>query len=89
MMTWEKVIVVGDFLDKSEKDNMKKEACENCDVSFISRDEIKRQEKYQCGLETTVYDEEGNSHTVEHDSVAKHSGDEEMKWIAQIIFSNL
>lgn len=84
-----RIMVVGDFWDKSEKDSMKKEACEKCGVSFVSLDEIKGKEKYQCGLGTTVYDEEGNPHVVEHDGVAMHPGDEGMKWIAEKILTDL
>lgn len=84
-----KVIVVGDFWDKSEKDAMMAEACKNCGVIFVSLDEIKSNEKYQCGLGTTAYDENGNPHIVEHGGVAKHPGDEGMKWIAQMILLGL
>ena len=44
--------------------------------------QIKGKDKYYCGMETTVYDSEGNPHTVEHSGVARHPGDEGMKWIA-------
>ena len=80
-----KVLVVGDFWDKERKDEMKQKACEETGVEFISLDEIKGLEEYQCGMDTTVYDSDGNSHTVEHSGVADHPGDLGMKWIADII----
>lgn len=79
------VLVIGDFWDKEQKDEMKQQACEETGVKFISLDEIKGLEECQCGMNTTVYDSEGNPHTVEHDGVAKHPGDAGMKWIADRI----
>ena len=55
----------------------------------MSLDEIKGKEKYQCCLGTTVYDEKGNPHKVEHECVAKNPGDEGMKWIAEKILTDL
>ena len=80
-----RVLVIGDFWDKEQKDEMKQQACEETGVKFISLDEIKGIEQYQCGMDTTVYDSEGNLHTVEHSGVAKHPGDTGMKWIADQI----
>lgn len=79
------VLVIGDFWDKEQKDAMKQQACEATGVDFISLDEIKGLEEYQCGMNTTVFDSEGNPHTVEHSGVAKHPGDAGMKWIADRI----
>ena len=83
------IIVVGDFWDKSEKEGMKKEACEACGVTFVSLDEIKNNEQYQCGLGTTVYDENSNPHIVKHDSVVRHPSNGGMKWIAESIFEEV
>lgn len=79
------ILVIGDFWDKELKDEMKQKACDETRVEFISLDEIKGLEEYQCGMDTTVYDSEGNPHTVEHAGVADHPGDEGMKWIADRI----
>ena len=64
---------------------MKQQACEATGVEFISLDEVKGLEEYQCGMGITVYDSEGNPHTVEHDGVADHPGNAGMKWIAEKI----
>lgn len=80
-----RLLVIGDFWDKEQKDEMKHKACEETGGEFISLDEIKGSEEYQCGMDTTVYDSEGNPHTVEHSGVAKHPGDIGMKWIADKI----
>ena len=79
------ILVIGDFGDKEQKDEMKQKASEENGVEFISLDEIKGSEEYQCGMDTTVYDSEGNPHTVEHAGVADHPGDLGMKWIADRI----
>ena len=79
------LLVIGDFWDKGQKDNMKQQACEETEVKYISLDEIKAMDQYQCGMKTTVYDSDGNPHTVEHSGVARHPGDAGMKWIADQI----
>ncbi len=79
------ILVIGDFWNKEQKDEMKQQACEATGVEFISLDEIKGSEEYQCGMDTTVYDSDGGPHTVEHAGVAKHPGDIGMKWIADKI----
>ena len=76
-----RLLVIGDFWDKKQKDAMKQKACEKTKVEFISLDIIKGLKKYQCGMGTTVYDNNGNPHTVEHAGVANHPGDAGMKWI--------
>lgn len=79
------ILVIGDFWNKEQKDEMKRKACEETGVEFISLDEIKGLEEYQCGMDTTVYDSDGGPHTVEHAGVADHPGDLGMKWIADRI----
>lgn len=81
------LLVIGDFWDKEQKDEMKQQACEATGVDFISLDEIKGLEEYQCGMNTTVFDSDGNPHTVEHSGLAKHPGDTGMKWIADRILA--
>ena len=73
------ILVIGDFGNKEQKDEMKQQACEATGVEFISLVEIKELEEYQCGMDTTVYDSDGGSHTVEHAGVAYHPSDLGMK----------
>lgn len=80
-----RLLVIGHFWDKEQKDEMKRKVCEETGVEFISLDEIKGLEVYQCGMDTTVYDSDGGPHTVEHAGVAGHPGDLGMKWIADRI----
>lgn len=84
-----KIMVIGDFWDISTKDSMKLEAANNTNVEFISLNEIKNDPDYQCGMGTIVFDEEGNSHVVEHADVAKHPGDNGMQYIANAIIVHL
>lgn len=42
------VLVIGDFWDKEQKDEMKQQACEETGVKYISLDEIIGLEQYQC-----------------------------------------
>ncbi len=85
------IIVIGDFWDDNEKDDMKKQACKSTDenISFISLNAIKGKTEYQCGLGTTVYDEKDNPHIVEHEGVARHPNDMAMKWIAERILEEI
>ena len=83
------VYIIGDFWDISEKELMKVQAARNTGVPYLSLDKIKDNPKYQCGIGTIVYDGDGNKHTVEHDGVAIHPGDEGMKYIADLIIEKL
>lgn len=83
------VLVIGDFWDQEQKDEMKQQACEETGVQFISLNEIKGLEQYQCGMGTIVFDNDSNPHTVEHLGVAGHPGDEGMKWIAEKIIEEV
>lgn len=83
------IIIVGDFWNYQERDIMKKEAADSCNVKYVNLDEIKDNSEYQCGLGTVVYDTEGNGHTVEHDGVAKHPNDKGMLYIANAIINSI
>jgi uncharacterized repeat protein (TIGR02543 family) len=79
------ILVIDDFWDNDKKESLKKEACSNTNVIFLSLDDIKGKEEYQCGLGTVVYDPEGGGHVVEHNGVAVHPGNKGMRYIADII----
>lgn len=80
------IVVIGDFWEVSHRDSMKEDACEACGIDFVSLEEIKEKGTYRCGIGTTVFGEDGNPHTVEHEGVANHPGDEAMMWIAKRVF---
>lgn len=80
------IVVIGDFWEVRHRDSMKEYACEVCGVDFVSLDEIKEKGTYRCGIGTIVFGEDGNPHTVEHEGVANHPGDEAMMWIAKRVF---
>lgn len=84
-----RIVVIGDFWDENEKDHMKQTVCKRYGIPFVDLSEIKNQEKYQCGLGTTVYDKDGNSRIVEHAGVAQHPNDEAMQWIAQKVYETV
>ncbi len=83
------VIVIGDFWENGNRDEMKREAAEKCSVKYISLNEIKDKKDYMCGIGTVVFDEAGEAHTVEHSGVASHPNDEAMKYIAERIIENI
>lgn len=58
-------------------------------VTYISLDEIKNNASYEVGLSATVYGDDGSSHTVEHNGVARHLGDNGMEYIANAILNVL
>lgn len=79
------IIVVGDFWSLEDRDTMKREVADECNIKYVSLDEVKDNAEYQCELGSVVYDAEGNKHTVDHDGVAKHPSDKGMLYIANTI----
>lgn len=45
--------------------------------------EIRGNRDYQAGLGISVYDADGNEHTIEHDGIAAHPGDLGMEYYAK------
>lgn len=76
------IIVIDDFWYGGDKSNLKKRAAENTGVQFVSLASIRNNANYQCGMGSTVYDAQGNPHTVEHEGVAMHPNDAGMQYIA-------
>lgn len=83
------IIIVGDFWNYDNRDELKKAAAEACGVIYISLEEIKEDKKYQCGLGTVVYGDDGREHIVEHFGVARHPGDAGMRYIADMIIKEI
>ena len=79
------IIVIDDFWEAGDKANAKQKAAEICGVDFVSLSDIKGRTEFQARKGTTVYDKSGNAHTVEHDGVAAHPGDEGMVYIAEAV----
>lgn len=75
------IILIGDFWN-TVKTDVKERVAQQTNVQLANLNEIVGNTSYQCGIGTIVYDEEGNSHTVEHDGVAMHPGDSGMGYIA-------
>jgi hypothetical protein len=77
------IYIVGDFWSYEDRDEQKETAAESMKIPYISLSEIKDNKDYQVGLGTTVYGDDGESHVVEHNGVAKHPGDKGMAYIAE------
>ncbi len=83
------IIVVGDFWNYENREELKKKAAKECNVAYSDLDAIRGKEEYFAGMGTKVYDAEGNVHLIEHGGVASHPGDSAMKYIAQRIYQNV
>ena len=79
------VYVIGDVWSYGDRDELKEKAAKEMNVTYISFDEIKDNPEYQAGLDTIVYDDNGASHTIEHNGVARHPGDKGMRYMADKI----
>ena len=84
-----KIVIVGDFWSFPKRDEGKIEAAKQCGVIFIDLSDIKDNKTYQAGLNSTVMDDQGNSHKITHDGVAAHPGDLGMKEIARRIIHSV
>ena len=83
------IIVVGDFWNYENREELKKKAAEECKVAYADLDAIRGKEEYFAGMGTKVYDTEGNVHVIEHGGVASHPGDSAMKYIAKRIYQEV
>ena len=82
-----KIIVIGDFwLNDGLRNDMKYRACSDTSCVFIDLSAISGKEEYKCGMNTSVYDNIGQVHLVQHAGVAEHPNDKAMKFIAEKIF---
>ena len=83
------IIVIGDFWENENRDEIKRTVSEKCGAIYISLNEIKDNKEYQCGMGTEVYDKDGKSYIVEHSGVAAHPNDKAMEYIANKIIENI
>lgn len=84
-----KIVVIGDVWLFKNRDELKMAAAKECSVTFIDLSDIKDNKTYQAGLNSTVMDDQGNSHKITHDGVAAHPGDLGMKEMAMRIINSL
>ena len=77
-----RILVVGDFWEKGDRDSLKEQACRECGIEYVSLEGIKGNKDCECGLGTAVFDSEGRPHIVGHEGVAAHPGDSGMAAIA-------
>ena len=84
-----RIIVVGDFWNKENRDELKEKVAKEAGADFVSLDGIANNKAYYRGMGSYVYDKEGNPHLVEHEGVAIHPGDAGMKAIADRIINTL
>ena len=80
-----RILVIGDFWTREDRDQMKREAADKTGAEFISLEEIRDNPAYQAGIGATVYDAAGEPHTIENADVAAHPGDSAMQYIADRI----
>ena len=83
------ILVIDDFWNADEKVQQKKQATDNTGVQFISLSEIKGKPEYKAGIVSTVYDANGQPHSIEHEGVAAHPGDKGMQYIADAVIKVL
>lgn len=83
------IYVIGDFWIREDRDEQKERAAKNNDVTYISLDEIKENKDYMAGMGTTVYDNDGSEHVINHNAVANHPGDKGMEYIANKILDEI
>lgn len=84
-----RILVIGDFWSKNNRNDLKIKAIESIGAEYVSLDGITDNKDYCCGLGTVVYDSEGKEHIVEHSGVANHPGDKGMRAIADRIIDAL
>ncbi len=82
-----RIIIIGDFWTNANRDELKIEAARNTNVEYVSLEGIKDNIDYYAGMGTTVYDDDGNPHRINHKGVATHPGDKGMEAIAERIIA--
>ncbi len=83
------IIVVGDFWQKENRDQIKKTVADQCGVFFVSLAEISGDSEYMSALGSQVYDSDGNVYTIQHAGVALHPNDRGMEYISEGILQKI
>lgn len=79
------IIVVGNFWNAPECENIKTTVTKKLLIDYVDLTEIWDNDEYMAGMGTIVYDADGKMHMIEHEGVAKHPNDKGMKYIADSI----
>ena len=83
------ILVIGDFWENGDRDRQKALACQKMSVPYVSLVAIKDRKEYMVGMGTIVYGANGEEHKIEHAGVAKHPGDEGMRFINEQVIKEI
>ncbi len=83
-----KILILDDFWYE-DRGEIKKTVAESRGVSFVSLRDIRGNEEYLCGMNTSVTGSDGEQHTVKTENTAKHPGDKGMQVIAEALLAAL
>jgi hypothetical protein len=84
-----RIILVGTFWHQGDMESVKKSVCASNNIQYIDLTFLWGKSEYQCGMNTVVYDKDGNEHEVLNRGVAIHPNDKAMKYIADAIIESL
>ena len=82
------IIIIDDFWFNNIS-AYRKAAASACGVDFVDLSVARADSSYQCGMGSTIYDNSGNAHTVNHGGLATHPGDKGHAYIAEGIINYL
>lgn len=83
------ILLIGTFWQKENMEEIKMNCCETNGICYVNLSELWGRKEYLCGLNTLVYDGEGNEHIVTNSGVAIHPNDKAMKYIADKIIEKI
>lgn len=76
-------IIVIDDIWSEEKHNLIEKVCIELKLDFVDLSDIRNDQRYQVGLGTVVFGDDGKEHVIDHEGVAIHPNDEGMYIIAE------